>query len=137
MQGSLDALVAWVPFVAVAPGWNTLEVVPGSHRTGLLPSVPHVFGSEVAPGHYTDGDFVPLSAAPGDVVLFSMFLVHRTGKGNRPGVRWAASFRYNNLDEASFVDRDYPNPYIYRPRDDLLFEDFPTQADMRRVFGGD
>jgi len=133
VQGSVDALVAWVPFVSVEPGRSTLEVVPGSHRKGLLPSVPHAFGSEVAGGVYGDGDFVSLEAAPGDVVVFSMFLVHRTGAG--PGVRWAASFRYNNLDEPSFIERDFPNPYIYRPRDELLSPGFPTPADIRRVFG--
>lgn len=137
VQGSLDGLVAWMPFVAVEPGRSTLEVVPESHKKGLLPSVPHVFGSEVAPGTYGDGDFVPIAAAPGDVVVFSMFLVHRTGMSADPGVRWAASFRYNNLDEQSFIDRDFPNPYLYRPRDDLLFEGFPAPADMRRVFGDD
>lgn len=137
VQGSLDALVAWVPFVSVAPGHDTLEVVPGSHKKGLLPTVSHAFGNAVAPGTYGDADFVPLSAAPGDVVVFSMFLVHRTGAGGGRGVRWAASFRYNNLDEPSFIDRDFPNPYIYKPRDDLLFEDFPAPADLRRVFGDD
>lgn len=137
VQGSVDALVAWMPFVDVAPEENALEIVPGSHRKGLLPSVPHVFGSQVAPGIFSDKDFVSLAAAPGDVVVFSMFLVHRTGQGSGRGVRWAASFRYNNLDEPSFVERDFPNPYIYRPREDLLVPDFPTADDIRRVFGDD
>lgn len=135
VQGSLDALVVWVPFVPVEPGQNALEVVRGSHRKGLLPTVPHAFGNAVAPGVLDDGDFVPLTVAPGDLVVFSMLLVHRTGEGAAPGVRWAASFRYNNLDEPSFIERDFPNPYIYRPRDELLFEDFPAPADLRRVFG--
>ena len=52
-------------------------------------------------------------------------------------MRWAASFRYNNLDEASFIARDFPNPYVYRPRDDLLLPDFPAADDVRRIFGDD
>jgi len=137
VQGSLDAMVAWVPLVPVEAGHNALEVVPGSHKAGLLPSVPHPFSSEVEPGRYGDEDFVAIAAAPGDIVFFSMLLVHRTGRAEEPGVRWAISYRYNNLDEPSFVERDFPNPYIYRPRDDLLFDDFPAPADLRRVFGDD
>ena len=129
------ALVAWVPLVASGPDTSPLEVAPGSHRLGLLPAVPHPFGTTVADGRLADDAFVPLGAAPGDVVVFSMFLVHRTGVSLRPGVRWAASFRYNNLDEPSFAARDFPNPYIYRPKDELLLEGFPTADDIRRIFG--
>jgi ectoine hydroxylase-related dioxygenase (phytanoyl-CoA dioxygenase family) len=136
VQGSLDAVTAWLPLVPVASGRNTLEVIPGSHRLGLLPAVPHPFGTEVEAERIDETAFVPVQASPGDVVLFSMFLVHRTGAGRGEAARWAASFRYNNLDEPSFVDRDYPNPYIYKPRDDLLFDGFPTASDLRRVFGG-
>jgi ectoine hydroxylase-related dioxygenase (phytanoyl-CoA dioxygenase family) len=135
VQGSLDALVAWVPLVAAGPESSPLEVAPGSHRLGLLPAVPHPFGTTVADGQLPDDAFVPVDAAPGDVVVFSMFLVHRTGLSQRPGVRWAVSYRYNNLDEPSFVGRDYPNPYVYRPKDELLVEGFPTADDIRRIFG--
>lgn len=137
VQGSLDALVVWLPFINVESGQNALEVVPGSHRKGLMPTVPHAFGTEVQPGLFADSDFVPLVVAPGDVVALSMFLVHRTGKADGPNVRWAASFRYNNLDERTFIERDFPNPYIYKPRDERLFEDFPAPADIERVFGDD
>jgi len=137
VQGSLDGLIVWLPFVAVEPGRNTLEVVPGSHRKGLMPTIPHAFGTEVEPGLFADSDFVPLTAMPGDVVVMSMFLVHRTGRAVDPGVRWAASFRYNNLDERTFIERDFPNPYNYKPRDDLLFEGFPAPSDVERVFGED
>jgi hypothetical protein len=135
VQGSLDALVAWVPLMPIDSRSSPLEVAPGSHRLGLLPSVPDPFGTTVAPGHIAEDAFVPLSVEAGDVVFFSMFLVHRTGASEQPGVRWAASFRYNNLDEPSFIARDFPNPYIYRPRDELLLEGFPTDADIRRIFG--
>lgn len=135
VQGSIDALVAWVPLVPTGPETNPLEVAPGSHRLGLLPSMPHPFGTTVAAGQIPDAAFVPLEAGPGDVVVFSMFLVHRTGLSKQPGVRWAASYRYNNLDEPSFIARNFPNPYIYRPKDELLVEGFPTAEDIRRVFG--
>lgn len=135
VQGSVDALVAWVPLVPVDARSNALEVAPGSHRLGLLPTVPHPFGTSVSDPRIADAAFVPIDVEPGDVVVFSMLLVHRTAPAGQPGVRWAVSYRYNNLDEPSFIARDFPNPYVYRPRDELLVEGFPTAGDIRRVFG--
>lgn len=137
VQGSVDAVTAWLPMVPVAPGENTLEFIPGSHRRGLLSAVPHPFGNAVAPDQVAEADFVPIEAEPGDIALFSMLTVHRTGHAGRKseGVRWAISFRYNNLDEPTFAERNFPNPYIYKPRDDLLTEGVPTSDDIAKVFG--
>ena len=84
-----------------------------------------------------DAAFQAIAAEPGDIVVFSMFLVHRTGAAQGDGVRWAVSFRYNNLDEPSFIERDYPNPYIYKPRDDLMIDGFPKRDDVARLFDDD
>lgn len=134
VQGSLDALVLWLPLSETRPEQAPLEVVPGSHRRGLLATEPDPFGTRVAKDLVSEADFVPLTAGPGDVVAFSMFTVHRTGLRQGAGVRWAASFRYNNLDEPGFVARGYPNPYIYRPRDDLLSAEVPDGEAVSRAF---
>jgi hypothetical protein len=135
VQGSLDAVVVWLPLVAAGSDAAPLEVIPGSHRRGLYPAQSDPFGNRVADGAVEDSDFRPICAVPGDAVVFSMFLVHRTGARQSSGVRWSASFRYNNLDEPSFTARDFPNPYIYRPREDLLVPDFPALADLQDIFG--
>ncbi|MDQ3815607.1 MAG: phytanoyl-CoA dioxygenase family protein [Armatimonadota bacterium] len=36
MQGSLDSVVLWIPLVDVDKALGALEVIPGSHREGLL-----------------------------------------------------------------------------------------------------
>jgi len=135
VQGSLDAVVAWMPLVSAAADNAPLEVIPGSHRNGLLPSEPHAFGNRVRAAAIEGQAFQAIEAEPGDLVIFSMFLVHRTGAAQGDGVRWAVSFRYNNLDEPSFAARDYPNPYIYKPSDDLLVDGFPECADLVPIFG--
>ncbi|MGE4219475.1 MAG: phytanoyl-CoA dioxygenase family protein [Alphaproteobacteria bacterium] len=137
VQGSLDALVLWLPLSETGPEQAPLEVVPGSHRRGLLATEPDPFGTRVATGLVAEEDFVPLTAGPGDIVAFSMFTVHRTGLRQGPGVRWAVSFRYNNLDEPGFVARGYPNPYIYKPRETLLSPQAPDAAAVSRVFDAD
>ena len=137
VQGSLDAVVVWLPLVEAGAESAPLEIIPGSHRHGLYPAQSDPFGNRVADGAVDDADFRPVYAVPGDAVVFSMFLVHRTGARQPSGVRWSASFRYNNLDEPSFAARDFPNPYIYRPREDLLVLDFPAAADLQDIFGKD
>jgi len=62
------------------------------------------------------------------------FLVHRTGSLGGVIARIAFSYRYNNAAEPSFVARNYPSPYVYRPDMRLLQDDFPTAADVRRFF---
>lgn len=137
VQGSLDGVVAWMPLVSAAADNAPLEVIAGSHRNGLLPSEPHAFGNAVRGDAIAGERFQVIEAEPGDLVIFSMFLVHRTGAAQGDRVRWAVSFRYNNLDEPSFAARNYPNPYVYKPRDDLLVEGFPSRADLDQIFGGD
>ena len=135
VQGSLDGLVVWLPLVDIEYGFNAIEVIPGSHRRGLLATTPHPFGTAVLDDLIDESEYVPVEVRPGDVVAFSMFTVHRTGPADRPGVRWAVSLRYNNIDEASFIDHDYPNPFLYKSQDDLLFEDFPAPADIAQALG--
>ncbi len=135
VQGSLDGLVVWLPLVDIDFGFNATEVIPGSHRRGLLASKPHPFGTAVLDDLIDESEYVPVEVRPGDFVAFTMFLVHRTGPAHRPGVRWAISLRYNNIDEASFIAHDYPNPFLYKSQDALLFENFPTSADFAPILG--
>jgi len=134
-QGSLDSVIVWLPFADVRRDGYPLEVIPGSHRRGLLPSVDDPFGHRVAEGVVADEEFRPLEVDKGDAVLLSTFTVHRTGARGGERVRLAGSFRFNNAAEPSFVARNYPNPYVYRPDMRLLQEGFPTPADVAAALG--
>jgi ectoine hydroxylase-related dioxygenase (phytanoyl-CoA dioxygenase family) len=135
IQGSLDSVVVWVPFTEVGPGHYPLEVAPGSHRRGLLPSAEDAFGHRLADGIVDPAEFRPLSVERGDAVVFSTLLVHRTGEAGGPEARFAASFRFNNALEPSFVARNYPNPYVYRPDMTLIEPVAATPEAAARVFG--
>ena len=112
-------------------------MVPGSHRLGLLDTVPHPATPMVHDARITDDAFRPLLMARGDVAVLSGFLVHRTGERGDARVRVALSLRYNNADEPSFVARGYPSPYSYSYQLELITEGFPKADDIRRVFPGD
>jgi len=137
VQGSLDALVVWLPLVEVTAQFGALEVLPGSHRRGLLETRSDPFGNVVDESQLEADEFIPVSVEPGDAVVFSMFTVHRTGKEQRPGIRWAVSLRYNNAAAPDYVAHGYPNPFVYRSQDELLIEGYPTPQDIRRVFETD
>lgn len=134
VQGSLDGISIWLPLFDVGVSDYPLEIIGGSHRGGLLPSVDDPFGHRVADGHVDESQFAPLPLHRGDVAFFSGFLVHRTGMAGGTTVRIALSYRYNNAAEPSFVARNYPSPYVYRPDMRLLTDDFPTAADVRHLF---
>lgn len=134
IQGSLDGIILWVPLSNVGLNDYPLEVIPGSHRFGLLPTVDDVFGHRVADGQVDEQAFRPLTVTRGDAVLFSGFVVHRTGVTGGPECRATLSFRYNNLMEPHFVARNFPSPYVYYPDFKLLTEGFPTSEDIEVCF---
>ncbi len=132
MQGSLDSVVVWVAMVDVDEPLGPLEVVPGSHRDGLVADrFEHGFGQTDA---YGDGDFDAVPMQQGDGLFFSSFLVHRSGTNTSDALRWSAQFRFNNLAEPTFVARGYPHSFVYRSVDELLTPGFPTRADVQRTF---
>ena len=51
----------------------------------------------------------------GDLLAFSAFLVHRSGTNSTESIRWSCHFRYNDLAEATFVERGYPHAYVIIP----------------------
>ena len=135
MQGSLDSIVIWVPLIDLPPELGPLEVVPGSHLDGLVTSeVVDNFG-KVDESYLRDKTFESLPVSAGDVVMFSSFLVHRSGTNSSPDIRWSCHFRYNNLAETTFVERGYPHPYVYKPMEELLTTGFPAQPQVSAVFG--
>lgn len=92
LQSSLNAITAWIPLHDIEPDSYPLEVVPGSHLMGLLPAKASEHYSEV---DSTGLNFVPVTMKRGDVLLFSVFTVHRT---RTPGIgtRIAFSHRYED-----------------------------------------
>ena len=123
IQGSLNLAIFWVPLMDVDENFYPLEVVPGSHLEGLIPSHETIFGQVIQSEFLENKSFVKVPVKKGDVIAFSSFLVHRTSSdGPADNVRLAASFRFNDAREETFVRRNFPNPYIYQPQYELLDE---------------
>ena len=134
VQGSVDGITVWTPLYDVGLDDYPLEIIPGSHVRGLLDSVPDMPNYRVPAEHYSEADFQPLELKAGDAVIFSAFLLHRTGEAGGERVRVSLSFRFNNVAEPHFVRRNYPNPYLYRPDPAIVTPGFPAPEDLAEVF---
>jgi len=137
IQGSLDSVVVWLPLVDIDKSLGALEIIPGSHRWGLLAAdLIDGYGniaSEVAE-QLDVSQLTSVEVERGDALFFSTFLVHQSGTNVTDRLRWSCHFRYNNLSEPTFVARGFPHPYLYRPEPELITADFPSTAQVGRVF---
>ncbi|MHB1116409.1 phytanoyl-CoA dioxygenase family protein [Sideroxydans sp.] len=136
VQGSLDGVVVWIPLVDVDRDNFPLEVIPGSHKRGLLPMTGSGSVSwEVAPDQYREEDFVPAEVEVGDVIFMSMFTVHRSSTNGTEGrLRLAASTRFDNGDEKTFAERCYPSAYERTVHRAQYFPGFPSAEQIDAVF---
>ena len=113
VQGSLDGFVVWIPLVDIDANRYPLEVIPRSHKNGVLPSIENSSSSwEIKPECYNESDFVPATCEVGDVIFMSNFTVHRSSQNGDDRLRLACSTRYDNADEETFANRCYPSAYI-------------------------
>jgi len=133
MQGSLDSIIIWIPLVDVTSNLNPLEVVPGSHRIGLVDSVAGKNESVISDSIFSDKDFKAVIVNQQDVVVMSSFTVHRSSMSGGQGIRMACSLRFENIDEAHYIERGYPTAYqrvVHRENMGYV----PTTKDVSQIF---
>lgn len=123
VQGSLDGFVVWIPLVDIDENRYPLEVIPGSHKKGILPFVENSSSSwEIKPDCYNEADFVPAVCEVGDVIFMSNFTLHRSSQKGDDRLRLACSTRYDNADEKTFIERCYPSAYIRTVQREQMFK---------------
>ena len=115
MQSSSDSLVVWVPLVDVNEKNGSILIYPGSHKYGDLSN--SVEGGFAKIDGFDSSGFSEIQPEleVGDIAIFSTFLVHKSGDILDDSIRWSCHFRYTNMLDQDFIDRGFPNPYIYKP----------------------
>lgn len=145
-RGSIGQCVVWIPLHDVRENHATVEVLPGSHLLGPLPTIETEFGSATT-GEITESLGCQLRLKTGDFLVFSSMLVHRTtaptiestalpeGSEGPVNQRWAISIRFNDLDDAGWRDSNYTNPFG-RCRDSELANSLmrPTVQHVQQYF---
>ena len=111
MEASSDSLVLWVPLVDVNRDNGSIIVWPKTHKNGVLPY--KTIGGFACVE--TNDDFIQPTLEVGDIMIFSTLLVHSSGDILNDTIRWSCHYRYTNMMDADFINRGFPNPYIYKP----------------------
>ena len=111
MLSSMDSLVVWVPLVDVGKNNGSIIIWPKSHLEGPLPFVANGGFASVQ----TEGDGLQTELEIGDIVIFSTLLVHSSGEILDDSIRWSCHYRYTNMLDEDYINRGFPNPYIYKP----------------------
>ena len=132
-QGSLDSAVCWFPLVDCGADLGSLQIIPGSHRNGLLDAQGNGYLGTIKE-ELPEDKFVQTSFEVGDLLLFSAFLVHRSGENSTQNIRWSIQLRYNNMEEKTFQERGFPMPYIYKPEEELVTPNFPKREMLDKIF---
>ena len=111
MESSMNSLVVWVPLVDVGKENGTILIWPGTHKLGPLPfdSVGGFAKVEV------EGEFIQPELEVGDIAIFSTLLIHGSGDILNDTIRWSCHYRYTDMLEQDYIERDFPNPYVYKP----------------------
>ena len=101
----------WVPLVDVNKKNGSIIIYPSSHKNGVLPFKANGGFAQVE----YEGESIQPELEIGDIVIFSTMLVHKSGNILDDSIRWSCHFRYTDMLEQDFINRGYPNPYIYKP----------------------
>jgi ectoine hydroxylase-related dioxygenase (phytanoyl-CoA dioxygenase family) len=110
MESSSDSLVLWVPLVDVNKDNGSIIIYPKTHKNGALPykSIGGFASVEVS------GEYIQPELKIGDIAIFSTFLIHSSGDITNNTIRWSCHFRYTNMVDDDFINRGFPNPYVYK-----------------------
>jgi hypothetical protein len=107
----------WIALTAMNPDNGGLWVVPGSHKRLLHHQrVNNHLAWEGTPEHA-----VFVSAEPGDIVLFSSFMLHKTNPNVTQSPRWAYVIEYMSLEH---FDPGVNPPYFLVSRDGVSLPQF-------------
>ena len=132
MQGSINSIVCWVPLININQNLGSIALIPESHKKGLLMKKKvNNFGLV---NNYENEKFISFDVNQGDVIFFSSFLVHKSGNNVTNNIRWSTHFRYNDLDEETFLQNGFPHAYIYKPVEKMLVKNFNTEKATKNYF---
>ena len=112
-----EILTVWLPILDATVENGCLEVVPGSHRTGLaLHCDTGNTGIEI-PEKHLGPDRVALPMKPGDVLFMHKLTMHHSLPNLSDTVRWSFDLRYNPIGHPTgrhwfpgFAARSSANP---------------------------
>lgn len=99
---------------ASSPENGCLEMVPGRHKEGMLPTAP---GGTIDPDFAETLTWEPLPTAAGDLVFFDSYIPHRSHANTSNRSRKALYITYNKASEGSYREEYYRHKRSVFPPD--------------------
>lgn len=131
MMGSLDSVVLWAPISKISKNMGYLQIVEGSHLEGLHSH------TDSGPGFFiknqNERKWKSIVMNRGDLLVFSSFLLHRSGLNQSKKIRMTATWRYDNLFDEFYCTRDFFKPFDHKIKD-ISFLQTPKIDQIRKVF---
>ncbi len=115
-QGSMNCVVIWIPFQEITNDIGPLDIIPGSHKEG-------VFDQEK--NSVNDSEFSAVPMKIGEALIFSQFLIHRSGKNRSKNIRFSLQIRINDLNQNEWAKRKF-----FFPKREIIHPpkvEFPTK----------
>lgn len=101
MQSSNNALVCWVPLTCYGKdNYSTIGIWEGSHRHGLTKTKKGNWFATIEESNISKKfKYVEISGNPGDLIIFSSLLIHKTVNYECANTRITCQFRYGDLSD--------------------------------------
>ncbi|HLB43601.1 MAG TPA: phytanoyl-CoA dioxygenase family protein [Gammaproteobacteria bacterium] len=119
-QGSLNSITVWIPLQDVSRDNGTTELLPGSHLGGMIDEADDL-NNFIEPGtlrkvenpHTLEdiAGYVPATLKLGQILVFSLFTLHRSGLNRSNHIRFTLNIRYNDLHSKEYAKRFFYSNY--------------------------
>lgn len=128
-QGSINGITCWLPLIPIRDEYGFLKVAPKSHLNGALD-----YEEIDIPITKRKFKFKEIKMNLGDLLIFSNFLVHKSGNNKSKKIRLTASFRFDDIKEKTFIERKYPRHKIEVRQKGEQIKGFPSALIVKNYF---
>lgn len=101
-RGSLNSITIWIPFQDTPDNIGPLNVVPASHNDGERAE-----NNSLLINPPTDNLYKSVPMKTGDLLVFSQFLIHKSGRNCSDKIRFSLQVRFNDLSQPEFIRRKF------------------------------
>lgn len=109
---SLNSITMWLPFLPVPKEMGHLQVIPGTHRLGLLETKPFTKENPFTTARtFADSEYIEADVAVGELLVFYQLLVHRSAPNRSKDARFTLQLRYNDLETMAVPTSSFTPKY--------------------------
>lgn len=137
-QGSMNSVTVWIPLQDVSRDNGTAEVAPGSHLHGMIAEEDNL-NNFVEPGTLRkienpyvlqdSAEYIPATIQLGQILVFSLFTLHRSGINHSDKIRFTINVRYNDLGSTEYAKRYFHLNHKVEFKKATV--DFPTKFEIQ------